>query len=85
MPNPILNKLLVGSNPMFNMFQQIRNGNPKQIATQIIQNNPNAKNVINALQNSKMSPKDYAIKCMRDRGIYPSQITDMAQSMGIKL
>lgn len=85
MPNPILNKLLVNSNPMFNMLQQVRNGNPKQIVNQILQSNPNAKNVIHDLKNSNMSPKEYAIKCMRDRGIDPSQLTSMANNMGIKL
>ena len=75
------------NNPI-NMFMQFLNngGNPQQLAAQALQQNPQLKQVMEQLQNKSngQSPRDIAMQLIKERGIDPSQIMQIANKMGLK-
>ena len=75
------------NNPI-NMFMQFLNsgGNPQQLAMQALQQNPQLKQTMEQLQsNAKgQSPRDIAMQLIKEKGIDPTQIMQIANKMGLK-
>ena len=86
MANP-LNSAMGGGNPfmqnVMNMVQMARGGgNPQMFINQLAQKNPQAAQQINELLKSGQTPQDAAMGLMRQKGIDPTQITNMLGGFG---
>lgn len=89
--NPLKNQLSQNqmlNSPFDSAIQFMNNGgNPKQLVNQIINNNPQAKQAINAIEQKYkgMTPKQIAIQVAKERGIDLNQVNQMARMFGQKL
>lgn len=75
------------NNPAMAMLQFLNNGgNPQQLANQIIQQNPQAKQTMEQLRQmaNGQNPKDVAMQMAQQRGIDPAQLMQIAHKMGLK-
>lgn len=80
--NPLNN-----NNPINAMLQFLGSGgNPQQLANQIMQQNPQAKQALEQLQQmtNGQHPKDVAMQLAKQRGIDPAQLMQIAKKMGLK-
>lgn len=61
-------------------------GNPQQLANQIMQQNPQARQTMEQLRqmSNGQNPKDIAMQLAQQRGIDPSQLMQIAKRMGLK-
>lgn len=61
-------------------------GNPQQLANQIMQQNPQARQTMEQLRqmSNGQNPKDIALQLAQQRGIDPSQLMQIAKRMGLK-
>ena len=77
MGNPILD-LLNGPKIPNNLIQTFRalqqSNNPDQFMENLMQTNPQVKQVMQMVQNSNMSPKDLFYTMAKQRGVDPEQI-----------
>lgn len=74
-------------NPMMNFFAQMLNmgSNPQQIFQNMIYQNPQVQVAINQMQQSGMSPREYALQYAKQNNINISPMINMLQQRGIKL
>lgn len=72
------------NNPM-NIFRLLSSNNPNQIIETMVANNPNAKIALNQMQQSGMTPKDYAMQYAKQNNIDINQVIQNLRSMGLKL
>lgn len=91
MANPLLKNLINPSNgnnanPIMALMQQIKMiQNPQAMVNQMMAQNPNAQALMTQMQQSGMSPKQYAMQLMKNQGIDPNMLISVANQMGIKL
>lgn len=81
MANPLNRGTGNGNGFMQNVMQMVNmargGGNPQMFINQLAQKNPQAAQQINELLKSGQTPQDAALGLMRQRGIDPTQITNM--------
>jgi len=77
------------SNSPFDPVVQFVNsgGNPQQLVNQMINNNPQAKQAINAIEQKYKgkTPKQIAMQMAREKGIDLNQVNQIARMFGQKL
>lgn len=89
--NPLKNQLSQNQmlNSPFDPLVQFVNsgGNPKQLVNQMINNNPQAKQAINAIEQKYKgkTPKQIAMQMAREKGIDLNQVNQIARMFGQKL
>lgn len=89
--NPLKNQLSQNqmSNSPFDPVVQFVNsgGNPQQLVNQMINNNPQAKQAINAIEQKYKgkTPKQIAMQMAREKGIDLNQVNQIARMFGQKL
>lgn len=85
MPNPLYqqmnaNRLSQNKGNLQQFMQMMKSGgNPNQIMQMMVQQNPQAKEMLNTLNSSGMSAKQFFMQMARNKGIDPSSITNMLQ------
>lgn len=80
MPNPLLTQN--GNAQSFtNFVESIKD--PKAYATQLINQNPAARNFISQLPNSTSNPREMAYMLAKQKGIDPKQIDQIASRFGL--
>lgn len=62
---------------MANMFKNAKN--PQQLIMNMVNQNPQMKQVLEMLQNSNKSPKDLFYEMAQQKGVDPNQILSMLQ------
>lgn len=74
-------------NNLYNVFSQIigMGNNPQQIFQNMINNNPQIQVVLNQMQQSGLSSKDYALQFAKQNNIDINPMIDMLQKRGIRL
>ena len=86
--NPLNNnKIPMSGNPAEAMLQFLNNGgDPRKLASQIMQQNPQVQEIMTQLHNVSggQHPKDIAMQLAKQRGINPSQLMQIAHKMGLK-
>lgn len=89
--NPLKNQLSQNQmlNSPFDPVVQFVNsgGNPQQLVNQMINNNPQAKQAINAIEQKYKgkTPKQIAMQMAREKGIDLNQVNQIARMFGQKL
>lgn len=74
------------NNPMFNLIQMLQSGqNPQALVNQMMNNNPNFRMMMNQVQSSGMSTKDYAMNYARQNNIDINPMINMLKQRGIRL
>ena len=61
------------------------NANPNQVIQQMLQQNPQAQPFINQMQQSGLSPREYALQYAKQNNININPMVQMLQQRGIKL
>ena len=82
-----MNPLNNNNNPINTMLQFLNSGgNPRSLAQQMLQQNPQIKQTMEQLYNTSngQNPKDIAMQLAKQRGIDPTQIMQIANKMGLK-
>lgn len=78
----------MNNNNIVNMVLGMINsgGNPNQIAMNMLNNNPQAKQIMQQFQNmaNGMSPKDFALQLAKQKGVNPDEVMKMANKFGLK-
>lgn len=73
-------------NPMQMLYQfMMSNQNPQIIIQNILKQNPQANALINQMQSSGMSPRDFCTQFAKQNNIDLNQIRNMMNNFGIKL
>ncbi len=74
-------------NNLYNVFSQIigMGNNPQQIFQNMINNNPQLQVVLNQMQQSGLSSKEYALQFAKQNNININPIIEMFQKRGIRL
>lgn len=74
-------------NNLYNVFSQIigMGNNPQQIFQNMINNNPQLQVVLNQMQQSGLSPKEYALQFAKQNNININPMIEMLQKRGIRL
>lgn len=69
---------------MFNIMSK-GGGNPKQIAQQLIMNNPEAQAVFMQMQNmaNGLTPREFALKYAKQNGISEQEVLNFARQFGL--
>lgn len=62
---------------MANLFKNAKN--PQQLISNMVNQNPQMRQMMNTLQNSGKSPKDLFYEMAKQKGIDPNQIINMLQ------
>ena len=62
---------------LVNLFKNARN--PQQLIANMVNQNPQAKQILNLLQTSGKSPKDLFYEMAKQKGVDPNQIINMLQ------
>lgn len=76
----------MNNNPMNIMYQMMTRGlNPNQVLQQMISKNPQTQMILNQVQNSGLSMKDYTLQYARQNNIDINSIIQMMSQFGIKL
>lgn len=75
------------SQNLLNTFMQLANGggNPKQIAQQMLMNDPQARELLQQMQNMAggLSPREFAIKYAEQNGVNPNELLQFAKRFGL--
>lgn len=82
--NPLINMM---NNPISQILNVLKGGaTPQQLANQILQQNPQAQAMLNAMQAQcgKQSPKEFVLQQCKNRGISESDVMEIASRMGLK-
>lgn len=74
-------------NNLYNVFSQIigMGNNPQQIFQNMINNNPQLQVVLNQMQQSGLSSKEYALQFAKQNNININPMIEMLQKRGIRL
>ena len=71
-------KALLSNNNVKQMANMMKMySNPQMMLNQLAQNNPQAKELVNLLQNSGKSPKDLFYQMAQEKGVDPNEILNM--------
>lgn len=72
---------------IFNIISQMKNSgaNPQMFLQQMINQNPQTKNIFNQVQQSGLSMKDYTLQYAKQNNIDINSIIQMMSQFGIKL
>lgn len=75
------------SQNLLNTFMAMANsgGNPKQIAQQMLMNDPQAREILQQMQNmaNGLSPREFAIKYAEQNGVNPNELLQFAKRFGL--
>lgn len=75
------------SQNLLNTFMAMANGggNPKQIAQQMLMNDPQAREILQQMQNmaNGLSPREFAIKYAQQNGVNPNELLQFAKRFGL--
>lgn len=85
MSNPLLNMIgNMKNNPLMNIVKMIQSGgNPQQLINQIVNQNPNLKNIMNNINGKDTNQlKDMFYSMCKEKGINPQ---DIAKQYNINL
>ena len=73
------------TNPMMAIMQMMsRGGNPQQILQSIIAQNPQAQVIINQMQQSGMTPQQFATQYAKQNNIDLNKVVQNMRNMGAK-
>ena len=73
------------TNPMMAIMQMMsRGGNPQQILQSIITQNPQAQVIINQMQQSGMTPQQFATQYAKQNNIDLNKVVHNMRNMGAK-
>jgi hypothetical protein len=73
------------NNPMQQMLQMLSMGNnPNQVVQMLAQQNPNVQAIINQMQQSGMTPQQFAMQYARQNNIDINQVANAFRKMGGK-
>ena len=73
------------NNPMQQMLQMLSmSNNPNQVVQMLAQQNPNVQAILNQMQQSGMTPQQFAIQYARQNNIDINQIANAFRKMGGK-
>lgn len=73
------------NNPMQQMLQMLSMGNnPNQVVQMLAQQNPNVQAILNQMQQSGMTPQQFAMQYARQNNIDINQIANAFRKMGGK-
>lgn len=76
------NNFMMGGN---NIMQMLMSGmNPNQIMQQMVQQNPQARVILNQMQQSNMSPKDYVMQLAKQNNVNINPMLNMLRQKGFK-
>lgn len=85
--NPLKGFMRQNNNPMNDIMQMLNGGaNPQVMAQQMLQNNPQARQLIQQMQNQAngRSPKEMALQYAKQQGINEKDLMQLAQRFGLK-
>lgn len=75
------------SQNLLNTFMAMANsgGNPRQIAQQMLMNDPEAREIFQQMQNmaNGLNPREFAIEYAKQNGIDPNQFLQFAKRFGL--
>ena len=73
------------NNPMQQMLQMLSmSNNPKQVVQILAQQNPNVQAILNQMQQSGMTPQQFAMQYARQNNIDINQVANAFRKMGGK-
>lgn len=73
------------NNPMQQMLQMLSmSNNPNQVVQMLAQQNPNVQAILNQMQQSGMSPQQFAMQYARQNNIDINQVANAFRKMGGK-
>lgn len=73
------------NNPMERMLQMLSMGNnPNQVVQMLAQQNPNVQAILNQMQQSGMTPQQFAMQYARQNNIDINQVANAFRKMGGK-
>ena len=73
------------NNPMERMLQMLSMGNtPNQVVQMLAQQNPNVRAILNQMQQSGMTPQQFAMQYARQNNIDINQVANAFRRMGGK-
>ena len=73
------------NNPMQQMLQMLSmSNNPNQVVQMLAQRNPNVQAILNQMQQSGMTPQQFAMQYARQNNIDINQIANAFRKMGGK-
>lgn len=73
------------NNPMQQMLQMLSMGNnPNQVVQMLAQQNPNVQAILNQMQQSGMTPQQFAMQYARQNNIDINQVANAFRKMGGK-
>lgn len=73
------------NNPMQQMLQMLSmSNNPNQVVQMLAQQNPNVQAILNQMQQSGMTPQQFAMQYARQNNIDINQVTNAFRKMGGK-
>ena len=73
-------------NPITQLFDLIRRGNPLQMAQNMLSQDPSAQAMLRSCQNQCGSgnPKEFVLNMCRERGMDIDQVMSAAKMLGLK-
>lgn len=73
------------NNPMQQMLQMLSmSNNPNQVVQMLAQQNPNVQAILNQMQQSGMTPQQFAMQYARQNNIDITQVANAFRKMGGK-
>lgn len=73
------------NNPMQQMLQMLyMSNNPNQVVQMLAQQNPNVQAILNQMQQSGMTPQQFAMQYARQNNIDINQVANAFRKMGGK-
>lgn len=73
------------NNPMERMLQMLSmSNNPNQVVQMLAQQNPNVQAILNQMQQSGMTPQQFAMQYARQNNIDINQVANAFRKMGGK-
>nr|DAW58850.1 MAG TPA: hypothetical protein [Caudoviricetes sp.] len=73
------------NNPMQQMLQMLSmSNNPNQVVQMLAQQNPNVQAILNQMQQSGMTPQQFAMQYARQNNIDINQVANAFRKMGGK-
>lgn len=73
------------NNPMQQMLQMLSmSNNPNQVVQMLTQQNPNVQAILNQMQQSGMTPQQFAMQYARQNNIDINQVANAFRKMGGK-
>lgn len=73
------------NNPMQQMLQMLSmSNNPNQVVQMLAQRNPNVQAILNQMQQSGMTPQQFAMQYARQNNIDINQVANAFRKMGWK-